>query len=259
MTPGIVGDEGQRLVLRREFALFVEVERLSICDKGLDGSSGHLAVAKTELRFLVEEDAHDVEVVVGMLGAVDQRAALYRYHAPIGLHLVVGTYHTRFHVETDDELVALLPAALDVHITISRGQQGYGDAVDDEAIAQTLVVGIAVEVAGYYLTLQPARNADLQVEGAGGVLVDGDDGLAVPGVVGLLRQTNLLACHVERGGVGEEEVQIDVAVFHGIDIAGQRGDEAADVRRTAGAAEPGLTLVLAHRLQGVGVEEAVAL
>ena len=194
-----------------------------------------------------------------MLGTVDNRAALHGYHPPVGFYLIIRANGARLHIEADDHLVALLPAALNVHVAVVADEQGHGNAVYDEAIAQPLVVGVLVEVAGHGLVAEPARDADFQVELAHTVLVDGQHGLAVPRVVGPLGQRQLLAPDAECRGVREKQVHVDILLFHGIDVAGQRGDEAADVRRTAGAAEPCLALVLAHRLQGVGIEETVAL
>ena len=193
-----------------------------------------------------------------MFGTIDQRSALDTHPASVGSHLVVGTDHARFHVEADDELIALLPSPLDIHIAVFRYQERHGDTIDDEAVAEAFAVGILIEVAGHHLVAQPARDAHLQVELSHGVLVDGQHRLTVPGVFGLLGQRQLLASHVECGRVGEEEVQIDVLALHGVDVAGQRGNESADVARTAGTAEPSLTLVLTHRLQGIRIEEAVA-
>ncbi len=47
--------------------------------------------------------------------------------------------------------------------------------------------------------------------------------------------------------------------FYGIHISRQRGDKAAYIARTAGTAEPRLTLVLPRRFQWIRVEEAISL
>ena len=57
-----------------------------------------------------------------MLGTVHQWTALNGHLTTIGLDLIVGTYHTRLHVEGYDQFVALLPLALDVHITVLGDQ-----------------------------------------------------------------------------------------------------------------------------------------
>ena len=55
MTPGIVGNECQRLILHGEFSLFVEVERLGVSPQCDYRRAGDLGFAQLELRFLVDE------------------------------------------------------------------------------------------------------------------------------------------------------------------------------------------------------------
>ena len=193
-----------------------------------------------------------------MLCTIDQRSAFDADHTTVCSYLIICTDGAGLHIETDDQFVTLFPASLDVYIAIGRDEQGHGDAIDDETVAEALAVGILIEVAGHHLVTQPTWDAHLQIEVTDGVLVDDDFRLAFPGVVGGLRESDLLPCHIKGGAVGEEEVQIDIMPLDGIDIAWQRGDETTDIARTAGTAEPRLTLVLSHRLEGIGIEEAVA-
>jgi hypothetical protein len=65
-----------------------------------------------------------------MLGTVYKRTTLYGYHSTVGRNTVEGTYYAGFHVEVDEHLVALLPAALDVDVAVGAYEEGHGDAVD---------------------------------------------------------------------------------------------------------------------------------
>ena len=258
MTPGVVGDEGQSLVVDFEPALCVEVQGLCTGGQRLHGGGGYLGGAQGELRPTVDEHATDVEVVVGMLGTVDQRTALDTDHATVGLYVVVGTYGTWLHVKVNQNLVALFPFAVDGVVAVG-GQLAGCRAVDRDGVLQVLAVGVPIEVAGHHVALQPSRYAYLQVEGACGILVDADGDITVPGVVSALAQAHPTAIDGQTALVGEEEVDVDATVADGIDIAGQRRNEATDVAGAAGTAEPGLALMLAGGLERVGVEEGLAL
>ena len=153
--------------------------------------------------------------------------------------------------------VAFLPLALDAGITLILGILDRL-AVYLDGIIQPLAIGIVIEIAGHHLVAHPARDTNLQVELPGAVLVYRQDDIPIPGVAGDLFQSDFLAIDLHLGGIRHKEIHIEVFPFRGIDIARQRGDEAADVRRTAGASEPRLALVLPDALQRVGIEEGTS-
>ena len=268
MTPGVVGDEFQLHILGSQASLLVERERLGVGGERcqmvgvgtvVGGEVEVLVGQHLKSRLLVDEYAHDVEVVVDSLGAIHQRSALYGNHAAIGFNALQSSDGARLHIEVQAHHIALLPLAVDGQVAILGGGDGHLCAIDRAGGVQTLIVAVAIEVAGNDIAFQPAGNANLHSELSCRVLIDGDGDIAVPRILCLLRKAHLLTFHVERSAVGKEEVHVDRAVFHSIDVAGQRGNEAADVARAAGTAEPCLALVLAHRLQWVGVEEAAAI
>ena len=88
--------------------------------------------------------------------------------------------------------------------------------------------------------------------------LDLDPDVALPRILGRLNELEIgpAGLHLPRS-LGEE-VDVDLIARRGIEIARHRGQDAGDVRRTAGAAEPRHPLVLAERGQGVGIEEQVA-
>ena len=131
-------------------------------------------------------------------------------------------------------------------------------AIDGNGVAEAFAIGIVIKVGGHGLPFHPSGDTNLQPEQAGFVLTNLDSDITIPRVTGVLAQCNLLSFNGQIGRVAEEEVHIDVAVFHGIDIAGKRRQEPADVAWAAGTAEPRLTLVLPHALQWVGIEETAA-
>lgn len=104
----------------------------------------------------------------------------------------------------------------------------------------------------------PSRDADLHTELTCLVVIYLDGDVAVPRVLCILTQGNLLAGYFQRRRVAEEEVDIYILILYGIYVAWEGWQEAADVARAAGTAEPSLTLVLTHTLQWVRVEEAAA-
>ena len=71
------------------------------------------------------------------------------------------------------------------------------------------------------MSLHPSGNAYLQVETPGPVVLDLQRDVAIPRVLCLLTQLYLLAADLHRGTVGQEQVDIEVAVLHGIDISRQ--------------------------------------
>ena len=151
-------------------------------------------------------------------------------------------------------LITLFPTAVNAEITILQFIL-YGFSVYFYCILQTLAVTIGIQVTGNYLTPNPSGNTDFQVELSGVILVDADGDVTVPRVFGGLLDRNSFAIHFQVGSIGHEEVNVNVFIFHCVDISRQGRDETADVGRAAGTTEPGLALMLSHTFQRVGVEE----
>ena len=193
----VVGDERQGLVLCLQLTLFVEVQGLCAGGEGLDRSAGNLALAERELWVLVDKGTHDVEAVVGMLGAIDDRAAFDAHHTTVCLHLIISAYGTSLHVEMYLQLVALLPFAVDGVVAIFCYICSNSAAVYQDGIAEAFAIGILVKVRGYDLILNPTRDADLHGKLAGSILIDKDGDIAVPGVFRRLAQGHLLAAYGE--------------------------------------------------------------
>ena len=230
MTPGVVGDEFQLHVLGGKASLLVEGKRL-----GIGGERRQLIGVGTivsldaevligqhvKLGLLIDEHAHDIEVVVDSLGTINQRTALDSNHAAIGFHILNGTHRAWLHIEVEAHDVALLPLAVDGQIAVVGSCDIDVFAVYLTGGLQAQVVVIAIEVAGHDVALQPARDANLHGKLSCRVLVDGNGDIAVPRILCLLREAQLLASDIESCAVGQEEVDIHRAVFHGIDISGQ--------------------------------------
>ena len=66
-----------------QLALLVEVQGLGTGGEGLYWGVSYLALAEGELGVLVDEGSHDVEVVVGVLSAIDDRATLDAHPEPV--------------------------------------------------------------------------------------------------------------------------------------------------------------------------------
>ena len=154
--------------------------------------------------------------------------------------------------------IALLPLAVDGIIAILCHLTLYLLSVYGDGIAQSLAVAVVVEIGWYRLTLHPSRDADLHAKLTSLVVIHLDGYISVPRVLCILAQGNLLAGYLQRRRVAEEEVDIYILILYGIYIAREGWQEAADVARAAGTAEPSLALMLTHALQWVRVEETAA-
>ena len=111
---------------------------------GDEGS--HRLLSGGERRTLVDEHAHDIEVVVRPFSAVDQRAALYGDQSAVGHHLVIRAYGAHVHIEVDAHDITLLPCAVDGIVSVFL-QLGIGLlAVDEHGVGGPLAVGIFIEV-----------------------------------------------------------------------------------------------------------------
>ena len=268
MSPGEVWDEGQGLVLGAQLAALVVGESLHILGQGLHvltlvecqyilifrvDEAIVRELALSELRFAVLQDAHDIEaLVVWPLCTIYDRTTLDADAAAVGLYLIVGTYGARLHIEVNANHIALLPLAVDGIIAILCHLTLYFLAVNGDGIAQSLAVAVVVEIGWYRLTLHPSRDADLHAKLTSLVVIHLDGDISVPRVLCILAQGNLLAGYLQRRRVAEEEVDIYILILYGIYIAREGWQEAADVARAAGTAEPSLALMLTHALQWLG-------
>ena len=271
MVPSVVGDEFYGDVLRSEFAFG--------CDRGflglrLNGSDVEgLAIAlfildaigwlEVELGLVREQQVVRIDaLVVSSFCTIDQRSALYGHASTIVCHARTGHNRTNRHIEMDADDIALLPVAIDDHIAVLHVAI-HALAIYGNLISAENIIAIAIQIAGHDLALYPTRDANHHVERLGLVLEHFDANVTIPGIVGLLLDRYILTAQGDGSCVGSKEVHIKVVAAHAIDIARHRGDETAEVRGTAGAAEPrlarqcavGIETVTAVARERVGVEE----
>ena len=105
MCPGIVGDEVEGDVTARDVHLVVVAERFGVHAEAHDGVGlllhlvalvgwggldGDGALLGLTAGVGADDGGEDVEVVVGPLGAIDQRAALDGSLAAVGLYVLIG-------------------------------------------------------------------------------------------------------------------------------------------------------------------------
>ena len=117
-------------------------------------------------------------------------------------------------------LVALLPLTTDGIIAISGHAADYR-TVYRNSIAETFVVGILIKIRGYHLIPHPSWNTNLHRELSGSILIYRHHDITIPRVFRCLTQHYFFTSDTEVAFVGEEEVYIDVAILHGIDISWQ--------------------------------------
>ena len=236
MGPGKVRNELQAHVLCRQTAVLGIGQRLCgrrqrldgqvlvLCEAALQRVGDERIVghgAEREHRLTVHEHVHDIEVVVGPFGSIDDRPALDADLSAVGHHLVVGSHRAYLHVEVHAHHVALLPFAGDGEVAVVGELSVSRLTVDRNGVAQALAVGVVIEVGGHRLPFHPSGDTYLHTEATGGVAVDLDGDVAVPRIACGLTESHLTACHVETGAVAQEEVDKHIAVLDGIDIAGQ--------------------------------------
>ena len=103
VAPGVVGDECQTCVFG---------------DKRGDGCAGNLCLTCLELRIGANLCFLDINGIVGMLDAVNQRTALNAQHTSVGFNILVGTDDTGLHIEVDFYHVAFLPLSTHRYISV---------------------------------------------------------------------------------------------------------------------------------------------
>ena len=212
MTPGIVGDKRELHLLHSELAGLVKGKCLGIGGKGCDAlclvgaefflarfgnESTEVALLESELGALVDEHALDVELVVGPLGAVYDRTTLYAYHSAVGFYLPAGAYSAGFHVEVDGHFITLLPLAGDGEVSVLCYGTFSFCAIDLDAVAETLVVAVAVELTWKRTALEPTGDTDLEVKLSAAIAVNLDVDVTTIGVAGGLCEGYLLAGNAE--------------------------------------------------------------
>ena len=189
---------------------------------------------------LVEPDG-----LVGLLEAVDERPALDRRAAPYRVHPPVGGRPARRHVKAEPDLVPGLPHAAHEQVAAGRSHRPFWRIVDGE------------DGGGG----RPGRDADCQAPRFLRRAEHADRDKARPRVAGVDLDVEARARQARAR-----------VLLHGQRVAGRRGqvvldggEQAHDVRRAAGAAEPDapaarvvLLEVILTALQRVHVEEPVA-
>ena len=174
-----------------------------------------------KLRFAVEQQGHDVEIIVGPLGTIDDGPPFDGYTSAVGCYLWVGFHGAWLHIEGEGDAVALLPSSVDGQVAIFADGILYGLAIDSDGVAEALVVGIAVEIRRNHLSLDPSGDTQFQGERASDGAVNRESDGTIPWIVGLLGEGQPLALHLQSSRVADKEVYIDILVLHSIDIAGQ--------------------------------------
>ena len=197
MAPGVIRNQCQLLVLSLQFAQLVEVERLGISHERLYGCACYFSLTEYKLWILIKQRTHDVEIVVGMLGTIDQWTTFHTHHATVGLYLVICTDGAWLHVEMYLHFVALLPLAANGIVTILRQLSCYLLSIHLHGIAQTFVVGILIEIAGYDLIFHPSRDANLHGKLSDSILIYRYHNIAIPRIFSGLTQGNILSRHAE--------------------------------------------------------------
>ena len=150
-------------------------------------------------------------------------------------------------------LVAFLPLAINDEVALLKLAL-HLLTVHLDNVAQALAVSVCVEVAGHHFTLHPTWNADVE-RILTCPIVYLQRYIAIPRIVGLLREGDSCLSHLHVHCVGIEKVDVESVVLYCIDILRQRRNEASRIGGTACTAKPFLTLVLTHALQRVGIEE----
>ena len=181
------------------------------------------------------------DLIVHALGAVDDGASLNCHQTGIGGDILIGVNTLGFHGEVQVDHIASGPLALQNDVAVLIGSSGNILTVDADTV----------------FILCPLRQAE--AEGEFALAVDGHGACTVPGHSGLHLQVHQIAGNVQPCGVADVLVDGHGAVsILGVDIAadGQHGTH--QVGRTAGGAEPVGTQCALVGLQGVGIEELVA-
>jgi hypothetical protein len=138
------------------------------------------------------------------------------------------------------------------------GSARSGRPQDPQADLALRGVREPIEPARQHRVGRPARHAQHEVEPLLGLGRDLELDPARERILGPLRDGHRLAADLEPRGSRGVQADRELAVARRIAEAGDRLEEAHDVRRAARAREPALPLGTAHGLERVRVEEPVA-
>ena len=260
MVPCVVGDECELLVLQRN-AVVAVVENLCLGCDGFNGKrSGTLGLGVVDLvvvdnaegRLLAHNGTeHRLALIVGSLGTIYYRTALYSHATLVVLHVLVGNNGTYRHVKVDAHNVALLDV-LHRQIALVGCKVGiYLLAVYRYGVGGTLAVAVLIEVAWQHLILYPSRYAHQQIGILGCRLYYANLDVAVPRILCALLEHHFLAANMNGRCVGSVQIDIYVIVLHAIQIAWNRRNEAAEIAGAASATEPRLTCGVVVGIEGI--------
>ena len=204
---------------------------------------------------LVEDDA---VLLVHTFEAIDDGATLYGEFAKVVFGIRVGFDLANVHGKFERNLVAGLPVTNDGEISVLAAE-GRLDllSVDHDDVGICLV-GEVVEVGGNGSILRPAGDAQTKGEVVCRFGIHFECDGTLPGIIGGLLDADLAAFGLYLCLALDVEVHVDVVGLCSIHVKGNAGNETGDVAWAAGASEPGLTLMFAHRFERIVVEELVA-
>ena len=204
---------------------------------------------------LVEDDA---VLLIGTFETIDNGAALNGESSKIIFGIRVGFNLTYVHGEFEGNLIASLPITHEGEIAVFAREGRFDSLSVDLDDVGFCLVGEVVEVGGNGSILRPTRDTKTKgkVECRFGIHFEGNSTL--PRIVGGLLDADLAAFGFNRGFALDVKVHIDIVGLRSIHIKRYGSDEAGNIAGTAGASEPSLTLMFAHRLERIVVEELVA-
>ena len=204
---------------------------------------------------LVEDDA---VFLVHTFEAIDDGATLDGELAKVVFGIRVGFDLANVHGKFERNLVAGLPVTDDGEISVLAAEGRLDRLSVDHDDVGLCLVGEVVEVGGNGSILRPAGDAQTKGEVVCrfGIHFECDDTL--PGIIGGLLDADLAAFGLYLCLALDVEVHVDVVGLCGIHVKGNAGYETGDVAWAAGASEPGLALMFAHRFERIVVEELVA-
>ena len=161
----------------------------------------------------------------------------------LGFLVGVNSFHR--HIHDEFYFVVFLPVSLNDEIAFHHRRVEFLSVHEEVVLAAP--VGMAQRHFEFALLFRVYADCDL----------------AVPGVVGLLLDLDIVVFQRDSRFASDEEVNVNGIFFLGVDVAAYRSDEARLIRGAAGAAEPfpsvkvGMLVAFAHMIPGfagLGVE-----
>ena len=238
MRPGVIGDQ-QEVLFRFTKQLFLVTPRgHEAFTLDHDDAAEHLfPELGGQFRVVRQDQAMRFAVMVGPLGAEDHRPPLDGDPASIRLDLFVGDHSSDRHRQIEFHGVTLLPGPVQGDVTLVH-RHCHRLAIEFQRRGLSALALVAIEVRRDRRILRPARNAHLHRKGSFALQIDGHGNRAIPWVAGLLGHRDGLVGNLQFALSCRVEIDIEIAAFGGVLIAGNRCDEAGDISRAAGAAEP---------------------